>query len=324
MQTSLQDVPVLVTGGTGFIGSHLVRRLVQEEAQVFLLSPDEDFKNIVDIQDKITIHKGDLNSLEQLQVLVSKIQPIKIFHLGAYVNQERELDIAHRCFTINVLGTLNLLLALKNVPYDCFVNTGTCDEYGTNDVPFTEDQLPNPVSPYSASKVASTYLCNMMVTSFDAPIVTVRPFLTYGPGQRTANLIPSLIINALSNKPFSMTKGEQAREFNYVGDIVDGYIKASITPQALGQTINLGSGEEHYIKDVVRMICDIVNPLLPIDYSLPYRPGETMHFYSDNSKAQSLLGWKPTTPLREGLQHTIDWYTKKYKDGIYTQWMKKP
>jgi nucleoside-diphosphate-sugar epimerase len=308
---------VLISGISGFIGSHLARRLVKEEAEVYgLVRESSNLWRISDIKNQISIYYADLKDFESVKHIIQDVQPLKIFHLAAYVDVSRSFAVLDNMVENNIKGSLNLLKALEGIDYDCFVNTGTCEEYGDNPAPFLEDQIPKPVSPYSASKVSVTMFCQMLYKTLGLPIVTLRPFLTYGPGQESNMLIPSVIKSVIKSEPFEMTAGEQTREFNYVDDIVEGFVKASVTKKAIGEIINIGNGLEYKIKYVVQKILDLmngtVNPKIGV---LNYRPGETWHFYCDNTKAMELLGWKPKVNLEDGLKMTIDWFKKHYHQG---------
>lgn len=314
MITTLSNIKVLVTGISGFIGSHLARRLVEERAEVYgLVRNSSNLWRIKDLKNQTDLHYADLTDFELVRKVVQGIKPQKVFHLAAYVDVSRSFEVMDEMVEVNIKGSLNLLKALDGTGYDCFINTGTCEEYGDNPVPFREEQIPNPVSPYSASKVATTMLCQMLHKTKGLPIITLRPFLTYGPGQESNMLIPSLIKKALKSEAFEMTEGEQTREFNYVDDIVDGFIKASITPGAIGEIINIGNGLEYRIRDVVEMVLKLLNsPVKPKFGALSYRLGETWHFYCDNTKAKEILGWKPRVNLEDGLKMTINWFQKHY------------
>lgn len=300
---------IIVTGANGFIGYHLTKRLIDEGATVngFIHEKDNRIKHL---KDHCSIHRISLLDINNLKSLVNEIKPKIIFHLAADVNVDRSPSRMSKMMNVNFQGTVNLLDALDGVGYDCFVNTGTCEEYGDNPVPFKEEQCPSPVSPYSVSKASSTMYCSMLAKTRDCPIVTLRPFLTYGPFQLSRMLIPVTIMKALKGEEFKMTKGEQTREFNFVDDIVDGYLKAAITPGARGEVINIGNGKEYTIKEVVTLILDFLgNPITPLIGVLPYREGETWNFYCDNSKARRILNWAPKVDIREGLKKTIDWFT---------------
>ena len=312
MITTLKNTKVLVTGISGFIGSHLARRLVAEGAKVYgLVRESSSLWRIQDLKNQINLHYVDLKDFESVRKVAQDIKPQKVFHLAAYVDVSRTFEVLEETVEVNIKGTLSLLRALDGTGYDCFVNTGTSEEYGDSPVPFQEHQIPNPVSPYSASKASTTMFCQMLHKTRELPIITLRPFLTYGPGQESNMLIPSLIKKVIKGEALEMTQGEQTREFNYVDDIVDGFIKASTSPGAIGEIINIGSGLEYKIRDVVEMVLKLMNsPLKPKFGALGYRPGEAWHFYCDNTKAREILGWRPKVNLEDGLKMTINWFQK--------------
>lgn len=317
MTAILKDAVVLVTGANGFIGSHLVKKLVFLGAKVnVFIEPDTSLWRIEGLRESLQIHYVDIRDFAAVSSLLEKIKPLKIYHLAAYVDVSRSFELVDKMIEVNLKGTLNLLEALSNGKHkiDCFINTGTCEEYGDNPAPFSEADRENPVSPYSGSKVLASHICRMLYKTQKMPIVTLRPFLTYGPYQVNDMLIPSLIRKCILNEEFAMTKGEQTREFNYVSDIVEGYLKASLSPKAVGEIINLGCGRERKIKDVVGMIVDLTkSKITPKAGELPYRAGEAMHFYCLNRKARELLDWQPKASLKEGLIKTIAWYREYLK-----------
>ena len=301
---------VLVTGANGFIGYHLTDRLIREGADVYAFF-HRNVHRIKFLQNHCCVLHTDLLDEYALTKSVRDIKPKIIFHLAAMVNVDRSTNLINSMMRINFQGTVNLLNALDEVGYECFINTGTCEEYGDNPVPFREDQCPRPVSPYSVSKSSATLYCSMIARTKHVPVVTLRPFLTYGPFQVSRMLIPDTIMRALKRESFDMTKGEQTREFNFVDDIVDGYLKAAKKPEGRGEIFNIGNGKEYTIRDVVSKILNILgNPITPSIGSLPYREGETWHFYCDNSKARDLLGWSPKVDLEEGLKKTIEWFVE--------------
>ena len=314
MITTLRNTRVLVTGISGFIGSHLARRLVAEGAEVHgLVKSSSNLWRIQDLKNQIGLCYVDLRDFDSINKAVQGINPQKVFHLAACVDVSRSFEVMDDMVEVNIRGTLNLLRALDGISYDCFINTGTSEEYGDNRTPFREDQVPIPVSPYSASKTATTIFCQMLHKTKGLPIITLRPFLTYGPGQENDMLIPSLIIKTLKVEAFEMTEGEQTREFNYIDDIVDGFIKAAINQRAIGEIINVGNGLEYKIKEVVAMVLKLMNSSLePKMGALDYRPGETWHFYCDNTKAREILDWRPKVGLEDGLRRTIDWFREHY------------
>jgi nucleoside-diphosphate-sugar epimerase len=149
----------------------------------------------------------------------------------------------------------------------------------------------------------------MMFKTMELPIITLRPFLTYGPYQDTDMFIPSLLYHCLNGKDFPMTEGTQTREFNYIDDIVDAYLLAATCRDAIGEVINIGNGIEYKIKDIAEKIVKMIgNPIRLLIGAISKRPGETSHFFCSNEKAKRLLGWSPKVGLDEGLEKTIRWY----------------
>ena len=308
---------VLVTGATGFIGAQLVAQLVSIGASVAIVYRDSSkLDRLANLLPQLVAIEADLEDWMAVKNAVQIIRPQFVFHLGARVNVSRDPHMSRAMMQTNLNGTMHLLLALEGVDYQCFVNSGTCEEYGDNPVPFHESQVVNPVSPYSASKAAATVFCKMLHKTVNSPIVTVRPFLTFGPNQNLDRLLPQAIMAALQNRNLPMTGGQQTREFNYVTDIVDGYLRAAIYPAALGETINLGNGQPHTLREVVRLIYRLTESKgEPKFGEMPYRTGEAFEFYCDNTKARNLLQWQPQVSLHEGLQRTIAWYRERKDTG---------
>jgi nucleoside-diphosphate-sugar epimerase len=310
MTKQFLSMPVLVTGGNGFIGSHLVKRLKNLGAKIAVLSARMYTNQIIDFKDNgIKFFQVDLLNYKGLKNAVRRFRPKIIYHLAAEVNVRRDLSLAKRIFEVNTIGTINLICALEDYKFDCLVNTGTCEEYGDGRTPFEEKQRESPVSAYSVSKVANSYFCSMLYRTQGLPIVTLRPFLTYGPGQSANMFIPSLIKSCLRGQDFVMTAGKQTREFNYIDDIIDGFILASLSKKAIGEIINIGNGWEYRIIDVARKIVELIGKPIKLKIgALPYRLGEANLFYCYNQMAKRLIDWYPKTDLESGLKQTIAWY----------------
>jgi len=314
---SLKGVKVFVTGINGFIGSHLGARLLKEGARIFgLVRRGSDLWRIAGIDEEIALVTGDLRDRDGLRRALREIKPEVVFHLAGLVDVSRSFDLVDGMVEINVHGTMAVVRALKNLEFRCFINTGASEEYGNGPVPFREDQIPAPVSPYSAAKACTTTICQMLYRGLGLPLLTLRPFNTYGPKQTNDMFIPYSIRKALAGEPIKMTKGEQTRDFVFVEDVVEAFVLAAQEKEAVGEVINLGSGLEHRIRDVVEMIMKMTRSKSRVEFgALPYRPGESMRFYSDSSKAQRLLGWVPKVSLEEGLRKTIDWYREELDKG---------
>jgi nucleoside-diphosphate-sugar epimerase len=309
---ALSESRVLVTGASGFIGSHLTRRLVAEGAEVHALTPAVSSVypgRLLDLRDKIKLHEANITDRSAMDAVAHEVRPSVIFHLAAYTHVGKSWQRVDECVQSNVQGTVNLLKALEPVGYDRFINTGTSEIYGDIDVPFREDAQVNPISPYSVSKYAAERYCRMFHQGLGWPIVLVRPFNAYGPAQSPDRIVPETIVRALRKHEMKTTSGQQTREFNYVEDLADGFVKLATVDGIEGQLFNLGCGEDVAIRDVVTMILDLMdNPIEPDIGALPDRPNEIWRMYCDNTRAREQLGWAPKHSLREGLEKTIEWY----------------
>ncbi len=299
---------VLVTGGSGFIGSHLVEALLQRGAQVHcLLLPTDPAIYLAPLGGQIVRHDADLLDVERVHKVVKAVRPQVVFHLAAVGVSDVHADPAW-VMRVNVEGTLNLLRALGG-EYRVFVNTGTCHEYGNQPAPLSEDLAPRPELPYAIAKAAAWHFCNRFVKVEKWPIVSVRPFSVYGPRQATNTFVQACIRAACEGRPFEMTPGEQQRDWVYVSDVVEGLIRAAETPAAIGGTFNLCSGIGTTLDAVARQIMQIMeamgNPVEIRRGALPYRREEIWTLVGDPTRARHVLGWQPTTPLAEGLLKTV-------------------
>jgi UDP-glucose 4-epimerase len=295
---SLRDAHVLITGGAGFIGSHLVRRLVDEGADVHVLTSEVSSLypgRLFDLKNKITIHEGNVVDRSAMDTVARNVKPAVVFHMAAFTHVGKSWHRVDECIQTNVQGTVSLLEALDQVGYERFLNFGTSEIYGDIPAPFREDAIVNPISPYAVSKYAAERFCRMFHRSYGWPLVMIRPFNAYGRGLRGDEL--------------AMTQGRQTREFNYVEDLADGFVRAALAPNIEGEVINIGCGEDISMRDLATTILDLMgNPITPKFGALQERPAEIMEMRCDNTKAQTLLGWKPAHSLEDGLRETIEWY----------------
>ena len=304
-----------MTGATGFIGSHLVRRLVREGAEVHcLVRPGSNAERIADVAVKCRTWRGDLRDADSLARAVAGARPEIVFHLAGVTAGRKpgnEFEQIHHALEGNLKGTLNLLEGVRRAGLllGRFVATGGIEEYGSGPSPYDEAQRESPVSPYSASQTATTHFCQMLQRRLHLPIVMVRPALVYGPAQSIDFFIPALIVRCLKGDDFEMTQGQQGRDLVYVEDLVDGYVRAALNPRAVAEVINLGSGVEVSIRDVAAMILRLTGGVTRLKVgAVPGRPTEIAHLVLSNEKARRLLEWVPTTSLEEGLIRTITWY----------------
>jgi nucleoside-diphosphate-sugar epimerase len=309
---SLSNSRVLVTGASGFIGSHLTRRLLAEGAEVHALTPAVSSvypERLLGMRNDIVLHEANITDRSAMDAVAKTVRPSIIFHLAAYTHVGKSWQRVDECVQTNVQGTVNLLQALEPIGYDRFINTGTSEIYGDIDVPFREDAKVSPNSPYSVSKYAAERFCRMFRQGHGWPIVLVRPFNAYGPAQSPDRIIPETIVRGLRKQELKTTSGRQTREFNYVEDLADGFVLAATVPGIEGEIFNLGGGEEIAIRDVVKTVLDVMgNPIAPAIGALPDRPTEIWRMFCDSTKARERLGWSPKHSLRDGLERTIEWY----------------
>ena len=308
------DKRVLVTGGSGFIGSHLTRRLVNLGAEVAVTVKYNsviDNVRIVDVWDNIKVIEVDLRNVDSLNQL-SEFSPSIIFHLAAYNHVGDSFSNVGEALNSNTIATANLIEAYEN--FERFIYISSSEIYGhQTGFPFTESMAPAPISPYSIGKYGGELYCRMKMEHLKKPIVILRPFNAFGPYQSKRAVISELIDTCLSGKPLLTTDGKQTREFNFVENLVDSFVLAAHKDEAIGHIINIGSGEEISIRDLAKEVHNLTNSSSELRIGeLANRPTEIWRMATDTERAKYLLGWEPKVSFKEGLQHTVNWY-KEYR-----------
>jgi NAD dependent epimerase/dehydratase len=321
---------VLVTGSDGFIGSHLVERLVGLGANVRALVLYNSFNSWgwLDTLDRKKLENaeviaGDIRDPHHVQEMVKDIEIV--FHLASLIAIPYSYHSPDSYLETNVKGTLNLLQAARNSSVGRIIHTSTSEVYGTAQfVPITEEHPLVGQSPYAASKIAADQFAGSFYRSFDLPVTIIRPFNTYGPRQSARAIIPTVISQALSGKKIiSIGNVRPTRDFTFVSDTVEGFIKAAEHEEAIGKTLNLGSNSEISIDALVEKIRSLMNNSFDIALDkdrLRPEKSEVDRLWSDNSKAKAILKWGPTVPLEKGLELTLEWFRKNrhlYKENLY-------
>jgi nucleoside-diphosphate-sugar epimerase len=311
---SLAGSRCLVTGANGFIGYHLVKRLIRESAEVScLVEPGTSAKELESLGGIVAVHAVDLTDSRAVRQSVEAAKPSMVFHLAAAGVTDPTVETV-RAIKVNVEGTANLLLALDG-SYDLFINTGTCHEYRSGTTPLGEGSPLAPAGVYAASKAAAWHFCNSFWRTRGWRIVTLRLFTVYGPGQSVTSMVPAMILSGLMEQELEMTGGEQIRDFIFVDDVIKGYILTAQTPLSAGQTFNLCSARGVSLRQVASIVEKLMVPLRIKYGALPYRRGEAWRLVGDNSLAREILGWEPKVVLEEGLAVTIEWYKRMLDEG---------
>ena len=324
-----KDRPVLVTGAGGFIGSHLAEALVDRGAQVraFVRYNSRGDIGLLSLlptakREALQIMAGDLRDPYAVAEACQGVT--HLFHLGALIAIPYSYLHPREVVETNVLGTLNVLMAAREMGVERVVHTSTSEVYGTaQTVPISEDHPLQGQSPYSASKIAADKLAESFYCSYDLPVATIRPFNTYGPRQSARAVIPTIITQALVQDLIYLGSLTPRRDFTYVEDIVDGFLKVAEADRAIGQTINIGSDQEICIGDLAQKIAHLVGRDVEIvtdEQRLRPERSEVHRLWADSHKARELLNWSPRTSLDEGLLKTIDWISRhldRYCPGEY-------
>jgi dTDP-glucose 4,6-dehydratase len=321
---------VLVTGAGGFIASHLVERLVKDGARVrafvrYNSRNDVGMLRLIspDVFSALEIARGDLRDVEAVRGAVKNMDTV--FHLGAliaipysYVNPREVIDV-------NIMGTLNVLMAARDANVRRVVHTSTSEVYGTAQyIPIDEKHPLQGQSPYSASKIGADKIAESFYRSFNVPVVTLRPFNTFGPRQSMRAVIPTIITQALTRDEVKLGSLDPMRDFTFVADTANGFIRVAEADNVLGQEINLGNDNTIRIGDLVEKIFGIIGkpPKITTDEQR-IRPGksEVMKLWASNQKAKEMIGWEPRISLDEGLRLTIEWISAHldlYRPDQYT------
>ncbi len=314
---------ILVTGGAGFIGSHLTEDLVKNGYPVKIM---DDFStgsvnNIMELFNykNFKMIRGSVTDKELLSKATADVDVI--FHLAAQVHVDRSVIEPRRTFEVNTLGTLNVLDAALENNIELVAYASTSEVYGSAQYsPMDENHPLNPASPYAASKAAADRLCFSYYNTYRLPVVIVRCFNTYGPRQKGsgyAAAIPKFLRRSLTHlPPIIYGDGLQTRDYMYVKDTVRAYKLVLNSPEnILGQAINFGTGQEISILDLSKTIVELSgNHLKPVHTSA--RPGEVKRLCADIAKAKKFLGFEPEYTIKKGLQDFARWY----QEGRYDEW----
>jgi len=310
------DQQVLVTGAGGFIGSHLVEMLVQRGARVrafvhYNSRGDAGLLKLVpgEVLERIEITAGDIRDPQAVQAAVRGCSTV--FHLGALISIPYSYVHPVEVAETNFMGTLNMLTACRDLGVARLLHTSTSEVYGTaRHVPINEEHPLQGQSPYSASKIGADKLAESFYCAYGLPVVTVRPFNTFGPRQSARAVIPTIITQALVRDAIHLGNLETRRDFTYVLDTVSGFLCAAEAEGVEGEVFNLGTGAEIKVGDLAEKIIRLVGRRVEVvcdEERLRPEQSEVQRLLSDNSKARQRIHWQPEYTLEKGLEQTILW-----------------
>jgi dTDP-glucose 4,6-dehydratase len=274
------------------------------------------------VRGAIEVIAGDVCDRDSVRKVVQGREVI--FHLAALIAIPYSYQAPASYIRTNVEGTLNVLQAARDASAECIIHTSTSEVYGTaKRIPIDEAHPLQGQSPYSASKIGADKMAEAFHLSFGLPVVTVRPFNTYGPRQSARAVIPTIITQLIAGQTVRLGNTRPTRDLNFVANTVDGFVLAASTPAANGCTMNLGSGCEISIGDLAQLIArSMGKPICIEGENARVRPkgSEVERLLADNRLARELLGWEPRVNLEEGLQRTIAWIQQnqeRYRPGVY-------
>lgn len=295
---NLKHKKVLVVGGNGYLGNFLVKALKNHGAVVFIISNNcekSDSQFIVDI-----------TNFKETYTAVQQIKPDIVYHLAANISRNRDFSIYENMAKVNIQGTLNVLKSLENIDAH-FIFTSTSEVYGNNTSPFHEKQVPQPVSPYSLTKISAELLIQTYCHQYNKKYTNLRIFNFYGEHMPESFFIPQMIKSLKKGENFNMTEGEQIRDFLYVGDVVDALILTAKNSDSYGETMNVCSGKGTQLRQLAETVNTTINTEAKIVLgAIPYRDSEVWEMIGDQSKLIKITGFKPQISLEKGIEIVIN------------------
>jgi UDP-N-acetylglucosamine/UDP-N-acetyl-alpha-D-glucosaminouronate 4-epimerase len=303
----------LVTGGAGFIGSHVVDELLRRGESVRVLDDlsTGHAENLAAAWKKIAWHQADIQSLDTIRPHFEGVD--YVIHLAAIPSVPRSIEDPLTCNSVNLDGTLNVLVAARDARVKRLVFSASSAAYGDHPaLPRVESQEPRPLSPYALAKLAGEYYCRIFTRVYGLETAALRYFNIFGPRQAPDSPysgVLSLFIAAYLHgaTPTIYGDGEQSRDFTYVDNAVDATLRACTAPEAVGRVINVGTGERHSLNETISLLNGIFGKQVTPGYDAP-RAGDVKHSHADLTLARKLLGYDPEVSFHEGLRRTVDWF----------------
>ncbi len=301
---SLKGKRIVITGGTGYVGNLLTRKLQEAKAELYVFDIIPPYERI----QEVTYHNVNLLEYDLLNKLIKQINPQKIFHLAASLNRTRDYNTIDGILDINLRGTNNILRALQDIDYTSFIYTSTSEVYGNQAItPFKEDMALQPASPYSLSKAAAELSIQTFSKIDNKPYTILRLFNIFGPNLPESFFIPQLISALRKNEDFNMTEGEQKRDFVFIDDIIDVLIVAATDKNANNQIFNICSGESTSLRELALYIQKLIPSKASINFgAIPYRENEVWDMVGSNAKIKETMSFVNKIDLSDGLKKLIN------------------
>jgi len=310
----------LVTGGAGFIGSHLVEKLVEAGQDVRVVDnlSTGKLENLEAVRSRITWYEADIRDLDKLHEIFAGVN--YVIHLAALSSVARSLEDPALTNEVNLGGTLNVLLAARDARAERLVFASSAAVYGDRpELPRTESQEPCPLSPYAVTKLAGEYYCQVFTRLFGLEAVALRFFNIFGPRQDPASPYSGVLSRFITayldgTSPTIFGDGNQSRDFTHVANVVDAVLRASKAPEAAGRVINVGIGKSSTLNQTLRLLAAIFGHEVAPKYAPP-RPGDVRESLADVTLARRLLGYEPLVSFEQGLRTTVEWYRASLQDA---------
>jgi len=297
---------LLVIGGTGFVGHHLLKTVQKKGWDTTSISLNKPSK--LRFVEGINYFQLNICDKEKVKRFFTNQKFQFVVNLGGYIDHTTFKEEGQRVIDHHFIGLLNVIDCLNRDQLECFVQIGSSDEYGNAPSPQSEESREQPISPYSAAKVAATHFLQMLHRTEDFPVTILRLFLTYGPCQDTNRFLPQIITECLKNRKFPTSSGIQIRDFCNVKDIVEAILIALQHKKAVGEVFNAASGQPISIKSIIEQVNTLIGTGTPQLGIIPFRSGENMKLFANSNKIKEILDWQPKINLWTGLRDTIEWY----------------
>ena len=301
---------VLITGATGFVGANITRRMIDEGFEVHILTRESsNMWRLEGILDKINDHKVDLTEALKLKNIIENICPEYIIHLAIYGGRPNQKD-ENIILESNLIETMNLINACNNIDYKCFINTGNSSEYGKKKEKMKETDECKPINMYGVTKASSTMYCNYKALIDNKNIGTLRLFSPFGDFEDRGRLIPDLILGSLIDKKVKLANPNAVRDYIYIEDVCDIYLKILEEPQNFkGEIFNIGYGKQHSVKYMAETVKNIISTGVALEYNtINGREADTDIWVSSIEKIEERYNWKPKYNMEEGLKKSLKWF----------------